>query len=136
MSVAFVLFSHASFNKSKDGLLGGVNVEDKKHTFIGNQVCFDTLYPENITIGYHVHITTGVVILTHSLDTKVNGIVWRPNHVVIGDHCFIGARTIICSEVKIGNNSIVGAGSVVTKSIPNNEIWAGNPAHFIKKRTI
>lgn len=53
--------------------------------------------------------------------------------VVIGDNVFIGAKCIILKGVTIGENSIVGAGSVVTKSIPANEIWAGNPAKFIRK---
>lgn len=41
---------------------------------------------------------------------------------------------VICNAVRIGENAIVGAGSVVTKDIPDNEIWAGNPARFIRKR--
>lgn len=53
--------------------------------------------------------------------------------MVIEDNVFIGARCIILKGVTIGENSIVGAGSVVTKSIPANEIWAGNPAKFIRK---
>ena len=53
--------------------------------------------------------------------------------VVIGGNVFIGARCIILKGVTIGENSIIGAGSVVTKSIPANEIWAGNPAKFIRK---
>ena len=52
--------------------------------------------------------------------------------VVIGDNVFIGAKCIILKGVIIGENSIVGAGSVVTKSIPANQIWAGNPARFIR----
>lgn len=44
---------------------------------------------------------------------------------------FIGADSIIMKGVTIGRHSIVGAGSVVTKSIPDNEIWAGNPAKYI-----
>lgn len=40
----------------------------------------------------------------------------------------------ICSNVEIGDNAIIGAGSIVTKSIPPNQIWAGNPARFIKER--
>ena len=59
---------------------------------------------------------------------------WRTGHVYIGDDTFIGMGTLICNDVRIGKNCIVGAGSVVTKNIPDNEIWAGNPARFIKKR--
>lgn len=52
--------------------------------------------------------------------------------VVIKDHAFIGTRCIISKGVTIGRNSIVAAGSVVVKSIPDNEVWGGNPAKFIK----
>jgi acetyltransferase-like isoleucine patch superfamily enzyme len=43
-------------------------------------------------------------------------------------------NTMICKPVTIGEGAIVGAMSVVTKDIPTNEVWAGNPARFIKKR--
>lgn len=52
--------------------------------------------------------------------------------VTLSNNCFIGAGSIVLKGVTIGENSIIGAGSVVTKSIPSNEIWAGNPAKFIK----
>jgi acetyltransferase-like isoleucine patch superfamily enzyme len=52
--------------------------------------------------------------------------------VVIKDKAFIGGHCIILKGVTIGENSVVGAGSVVTKDIPPNQVWAGNPAHFIK----
>lgn len=52
--------------------------------------------------------------------------------VIIENNVFIGAHSIILKGVKIGENSIIGAGSVVTKSVPKNQIWAGNPAKFIK----
>jgi acetyltransferase-like isoleucine patch superfamily enzyme len=52
--------------------------------------------------------------------------------VVIGDDVFIGANAMILKGVTIGSRSIVGAGSVVTKSIPADQIWAGNPATFIR----
>ena len=55
--------------------------------------------------------------------------------VVIGDNVFIGAHCTILKGVTIGDNSIVGAGAVVAKSIPPNEIWAGNPARFIRSIT-
>lgn len=46
---------------------------------------------------------------------------------------FVGANSIILKGVTIGENAIIGAGSVVRNNIPENEIWAGNPAVFIKK---
>ena len=112
---------------------GGVDLADNQ-SFIGEGVIFDSLYPQNIHIGRHVHITAGVKILTHYLNTSQAGICWRQGNVYIGDDTFIGTGSIISKEVRIGNNCIIGAGSVVTKDIPDNEIWAGNPARFIKKR--
>lgn len=74
----------------------------------------------------------------HSLNPEVRSTVndmkqRKSAPVVIMDHAFIGAHCIILKGVTIGKNAIVGAGSVVTKSIPDNEIWAGNPAKFIRK---
>lgn len=52
----------------------------------------------------------------------------------IGNDVWIGSRCLIKGGVKIGNGAIIGMGSVVTKNVPSYEIWAGNPAKFIKKR--
>lgn len=50
---------------------------------------------------------------------------------IIGDNVFIGINSIILSGSNIGNNVIIGAGSVVSGRIPDNEVWGGNPAKFI-----
>jgi len=113
--------------------IGGVKLKGNKY-FIGKNVVFDTVYPENITIGNNVHITSNVTLLTHILDTEKLGVYWKEGHISIGDNCFIGTGTIICQSVHIGNDVIIGAGSVVTKDIPDGQIWAGNPAKFIKSR--
>lgn len=57
----------------------------------------------------------------------------RTAPVVIGEDALIGARSIILKGVTVGNRSIVGAGSVVACDIPDDEIWAGAPAKFIRK---
>lgn len=53
--------------------------------------------------------------------------------VTIGNKVFIGGGSLILKSVSIGDNSIIAAGSVVTKNVPENEIWGGNPAKLIRK---
>lgn len=120
---------------------GGVNFRninnEYKFYFIANNVHFDSVYPQNITIYNDVHITRGVTFLTHRLDTRnpdLSDIHWKENRITVMPRAFIGTNAIICADVTIGEGAIIGAGSVVTKDVPPYEIWAGNPARFIKKR--
>lgn len=116
--------------------LGGVRLTGRRY-FIAGDVQFDSVYPQNITLHDDVHITSGVRLLTHLLDTANpdrEDIHWLEGHIEIGEHAFIGTDTIISGNVRIGRGAIVGAGSVVTKDIPDYEVWAGNPARFIKRR--
>ena len=53
--------------------------------------------------------------------------------VIIEDDVMIGANSVILEGVRIGKGAVVAAGSVVTKSIPSGEVWAGNPAKFLRK---
>lgn len=112
---------------------GGVNVVSPTNTFIGEDVIFDTNRPEYITIEEGVRITARCIILTHFNDSSTGKYLW--DRVTIKKGAHIGVNTIICKPVTIGENAIVGAGSIVTKNIPANEVWAGNPAKFIKKRS-
>ena len=96
---------------------------------------------ERIDIGKNVKIGGGTQIFDndfHSLDFSTRTSAQDDQNigcapVIIKDGAFIGARCIILKGVEIGEHSIVGAGSVVTKNIPDNEIWGGNPAKFIRK---
>ena len=94
----------------------------------------------DIIIGNNVKIGGGCCVWTtdfHSIDPEIRSstddMKFRKSRPVeICDNAFIGAGSIILKGVRIGYNSIVGAGAVVTKSIPDNEIWGGNPACFIR----
>ena len=95
-----------------------------------------------VFIGNNVNIGAGTMVF----DTDFHSLDWRDRYerkndiinkkimpIHIGNCVFIGARSIICKGVTIGDKSIIAAGSVVVKSIPPNEIWGGNPARFIRK---
>lgn len=72
----------------------------------------------------------------HSIlpEKRLNGNVDVPTSpIIIGKRVFIGGHSIILKGVTIGDDSVIGAGSVVTKNIPSGEVWAGNPAKFLKK---
>ncbi len=55
--------------------------------------------------------------------------------VTIGDNVWIGGNTVICPGVTIGHNTVIGAGSVVTRDIPDWSVAAGNPCRVIRKIT-
>ena len=95
-----------------------------------------------IEIGDNVKIGADTLIIDsdmHALDyvnrrtPKEDVFHAQKKAITIGNDVFIGSRSIICKGVKIGNRAIVGAGSVVTCDIPDDEIWAGNPANFVRK---
>ena len=90
-----------------------------------------------LIIGNQVVISSGVHILTHSHEFKKSN--WRTLHkieytfpTVIEEFAFIGINSIITDSCKyIGRCSVIGAGSVVTKNVPDYEVWVGNPARKV-----
>ena len=120
-----------------------IEVRDSAILNIGNNVGMSDVTitcHERITIGNNVLLGVGAQIRdtdNHSLNPKdrINGLDWKnkkTSPIIINDNVFIGAYSFILKGVTVGNNSIIGACSVITKNIPDNEIWAGNPARFIK----
>lgn len=111
---------------------------------IGNNVGISgsTIYATScVRIGDNVLIGSGCLITdsdSHPIDPMErlkdsdNQILTRNAPICIENNVFIGARSIVLKGVRIGENSVIGAGSVVTKDIPANCIAAGNPAKIIK----
>lgn len=96
----------------------------------------------SIIIGNQVLIGAGCKIFDtdfHSLEAKYrygeskDDSKARNRSIIIEDGVFIGGGSFILKGSQIGKNSIIGAGSVVTGKIPQNELWAGNPAKFVRK---
>lgn len=90
-------------------------------------IFLDKTNPSGIYIDDESYLASGVFVLTHDYARLKGGLKTK-----IGKRCFIGVNAIIMPGITIGDSVIVGAGSVVTKDIPNNCIVAGNPAKIIK----
>jgi acetyltransferase-like isoleucine patch superfamily enzyme len=94
----------------------------------------DDLHPELITIKENADLGPRVTILTHDtvlrhLDFDIDSV--RCREVVIGKNCYIGSCAIILPGVTIGDNSIIGAGSIITRSVPPDSVAMGIPAKVI-----
>lgn len=109
-----------------------------KHVFLGPAVNLDDLYPELITIEDYVSIGMETMIFTHSnprcspyLKTKYCPRELKP--VTVKKGAWIAPGSIILAGVTIGENSVVGAGSVVMKDVEPYTVVLGRPARVIKK---
>lgn len=118
----------------------GAFVEVQKNATIGKRckISSHTFVCEGVTIEDNVFIGHGVMFINDSyprattegkLQTEAD---WKVERTVIKKGASIGSGATILSHISIGENAIVGAGSVVTKDVPANAIVAGNPAKFLR----
>ena len=118
----------------------GENCNICSHCLIEN----DVRIGDNVTIKCGVQIWDGIeieddvfiganVTFTNDKYPKSKNPNWTLLKTRICKGVSIGAGSTILPGITIGTNAVVGAGSVVTKSIPDNELWLGNPARFVRK---
>lgn len=86
----------------------------------------DRTFPIGVHVGENSYVAFEARILTHD---RTRGLYL---HTRVGKNCFIGGRSMILPGVEIGDNCIVAAGAIVTKSVPPYSIVAGNPARIIR----
>ena len=119
---------------------------------------FHCEYGKHIAVGENFYANTGCVMLDVGQITIGKNVMFGPNvaiytaghpmhhesrnsgyeygiPVVIGDNVWIGGNCVVLPGVKIGNNTVIGAGSVVTKDIPDQVFAAGNPCRVIREIT-
>jgi acetyltransferase-like isoleucine patch superfamily enzyme len=97
-----------------------------KEVRISLRARLDFTNPRGVHIGDGSYLAFDSVLFTHDMSRALN------TDTYIGANCFIGARTIIMPGVRVGDQCIIGAGSVVTKDVPSGSIVAGNPAKILR----
>lgn len=117
----------------------GENCNICAHVLVEN----DVIIGNNVTLKSGVQVWDGVQIEDNVFVgpnvTFTNDLFPRSKHYVecvktiLKKGCSIGANSTLIAGITIGENAMIGAGSVVTKDIPANEVWFGNPARFVRK---
>ena len=110
----------------------GRNIHLEKNVFINSGCHFQDqggiFIGEGTFIGHNVILAT----LNHDMNPYTRANIY-PKPIHIGKRVWIGSGVIVLPGVTIGDNSVIGAGSVVTKDVPADCVYGGNPAKFIKK---
>ena len=143
MGKDFLVNSHRFANIIGSGSSSSIMIGKNAQLNIGEDVGFSNstiICREEITIGDHTIIggnckiwdtdfhPTSIEQRTKDIDSNAKN---SPIH--IGKYVFIGADSILMKGITVGDFAVIGAGSVVRTNIPEHEVWAGNPAVFVKK---
>lgn len=104
------------------------------HVWLGENCWIDNL--DSVTIGNHVCISQGALLLTGNHDYTLTSFDYRNAPIVIEDGVWIGANTVVCPGVTVHSHAILTVGSIATKEMEAYGIYQGNPAQLIRKRII
>ena len=113
-------------------------------------ICANVLIENEVTVGNNVTVKSGVQLwdgitveddvfigpnatFTNDLFPRSKNLDWKLSKTIIKKGASIGANATILCGVTIGEKAMIEAGSVVTKDVPEGELWVGNPAHFVRK---
>jgi dTDP-4-amino-4,6-dideoxygalactose transaminase len=119
----------------------GAFVEIQKNARVGKRckISSHTFICEGVTVEDNVFIGHGVMFIndTYPRATAAGGSLqteadWKVEETLVGKGASIGSNATVLANTKIGENAIVGAGSVVTKDVPRNAVVAGNPARILR----
>lgn len=122
-----ILARHAPSNGLRVVLYRGLGVSIGMNTLIGGGTWIDCVYVKGkVKIGSNVLVSGHSILIAHDP--------WKSGEIIIEDGAWIGVSSTIIFPVRIGRNAIIGAGSVVTRDIPENAVAVGVPARVIKYR--
>lgn len=110
----------------------GKNITIGKNVFFNIGCSFQDRGGISIGDGTMIGMNVTIATLNHGLPLETRNVTY-PSPVIIGDNVWIGSNATILPGVKIGDNSVVAAGAVVTKDVPENTVVAGIPAKELKK---
>ena len=113
-------------------------------------ICANVLIENDVTVGNNVTVKSGVQLwdgitveddvfigpnatFTNDLFPRSKNPDWKLSKTVIKKGASIGANATVLCGITIGENAMIGAGSVVTHDVPAGEVWIGSPAHFVRK---
>lgn len=120
-----------TFVEIQKGVHIGSNCKIQSHSFI----CEGVRIKDRVFIGHGVTFINDKLPKTTNLDgtIKKNGD-WTCTETTIEDEASIGSGSTILCGINIGRGAVIGAGSVVTKNVPDGQVWVGNPAKPLKEQ--
>lgn len=123
---AFIFLRHLLIRLQVFIYRRGLGMDIGEDVRISFRARLDFTNPRGVHIGDGTYVAFDSVIFTHDMSRALH------TDTYIGANCFIGAQAIIMPGIRIGDQCIIGAGSVVTKDVPSGSIVGGNPARILR----